>query len=311
MDREGPFHAEAASEKYPASAFHEILDAIAAEYWSSGRKPMWPELLFVDERGVWPAPDTPRPWHPCQEIRSAGDRTNVYDGPLLGFPFFAEELAAFMVDGWGRICIRNDFGPWETGPIVGPDYAARRAAVVSKAADTEPAPVSDPGYATQRLSVVAREALTEAYHVLRMAALEVDHLLPASLRYGRTRLVEGPEANDDERVDEARDRLFDNDPELHRRWREVVVRRLLHARSPSVSQPPVKVVPRLKQQETAILDTLVAEGFDPLALPPPARRGLPSPAKQPIKKALGFTTDVFEKAWKRLRADGRLRDSTR
>ena len=72
--------------------------------------------------------------------------------------------------------------------------------------------------------------------------------------------------------------------------------------------PPPKPVQRQQAQEGAILAKLVELGFDPQALPsPPA--GKPSAAKQATKAALMYSTDVMNKAWQRLRDDGRIKDA--
>jgi hypothetical protein len=75
-------------------------------------------------------------------------------------------------------------------------------------------------------------------------------------------------------------------------------------------------VPRLIWQETVVLQTLLDLGYDPLALRPlknGARSGWP---KQSVRKHLvesahtkhAFTRDIFDKTWKRLRKEGRIKD---
>ncbi|MFG6412472.1 hypothetical protein ACG02S_01020 [Roseateles sp. DC23W] len=76
---------------------------------------------------------------------------------------------------------------------------------------------------------------------------------------------------------------------------------------PATGHGPTKAVQRQRAHENAILAKLVECGFTPAALPkPPA--GKPSAAKQAAKAALPLTSNVFEKAWKRLRADKRVQD---
>jgi hypothetical protein len=76
-------------------------------------------------------------------------------------------------------------------------------------------------------------------------------------------------------------------------------------------------VARLLWQETVVLQTLVDLGYDPLRLRPlknGARSGWP---KQSVRERLletahtkhVFTNDVFAKAWKRLRHQGRIADA--
>jgi hypothetical protein len=76
----------------------------------------------------------------------------------------------------------------------------------------------------------------------------------------------------------------------------------------TAAQSPLQ---RQPAQEAEILATLLLLGFDPLAIPSPPRRGLPSPAKREVQRALGYTTDVMKKAWQRLRDDGRIKDAAR
>ena len=70
-------------------------------------------------------------------------------------------------------------------------------------------------------------------------------------------------------------------------------------------QRETKPVPRLQAQEAAILAKLVELEFDPKALPaqPSGRRSAP---KQDVRSALRYTKDVMNKAWLRLRRDGRV-----
>jgi hypothetical protein len=65
---------------------------------------------------------------------------------------------------------------------------------------------------------------------------------------------------------------------------------------------------RQQAHDQAILAKLKELGFDAHALPA-APAGKPSPAKQQVKAALCLTTDVMNKAWQRLRADGAIKDA--
>lgn len=67
-------------------------------------------------------------------------------------------------------------------------------------------------------------------------------------------------------------------------------------------------LPRQRQQEAAIIAKLQELGFDPLKLPPIAKGG-DSPAKSAVRLALGSsqTKAVFDKAWKRLQQDVRIK----
>lgn len=71
---------------------------------------------------------------------------------------------------------------------------------------------------------------------------------------------------------------------------------------------PIRAVPAQRAQEEAILQKLRELGFDPLAVPA-AQPGRPSAAKKAVREALGYTSAVFEHAWKRLRGDGRVKDA--
>lgn len=72
--------------------------------------------------------------------------------------------------------------------------------------------------------------------------------------------------------------------------------------------PPPRPVQRQEAQEAAILAKLIELGYEPQALPTPPT-GKPSAAKQAVKAALGYSTDVMNKAWQRLRADQRIKDA--
>lgn len=72
--------------------------------------------------------------------------------------------------------------------------------------------------------------------------------------------------------------------------------------------PPPQPVQRRAAQEDAILAKLVELSFDPQAVPRGSAGGL-SAAKNAVRVALGYTTDVMNKAWQRLRTDGRIKDA--
>lgn len=72
---------------------------------------------------------------------------------------------------------------------------------------------------------------------------------------------------------------------------------------------PPKPLQRLRAQEVAILAKLVELGIDPQAMPP-APPGKLSAAKQTARAQLGYSKDVMNKAWNRLRTDGRIKDAT-
>ena len=65
---------------------------------------------------------------------------------------------------------------------------------------------------------------------------------------------------------------------------------------------------RQRAQELAILAKLTDLGVDPKAVPP-APAGKPSKAKQDVQAALGYSKDVMNKAWQRLRTAGDIRDA--
>ncbi|ACB35727.1 hypothetical protein Lcho_3471 [Leptothrix cholodnii SP-6] len=74
------------------------------------------------------------------------------------------------------------------------------------------------------------------------------------------------------------------------------------AESPTVARQ------RQRAQELAILAKLTDLGVDAKAVPP-APAGKPSKAKQDVKAALGYSKDVMNKAWQRLRSAGDIRDA--
>lgn len=71
---------------------------------------------------------------------------------------------------------------------------------------------------------------------------------------------------------------------------------------------PTKPVQRQAAQEAAILAKLAELGFDAGAVPA-APAGKPSQAKQAVRAALGYSTDVMNKAWQRLRTTGVIKDA--
>ena len=71
---------------------------------------------------------------------------------------------------------------------------------------------------------------------------------------------------------------------------------------------PAKPLQRQRAQEAAILAKLVELGFDAKAVPP-APAGKPSPAKQAVRAALGYSPVVMNKAWQRLRKAGAISDA--
>lgn len=68
---------------------------------------------------------------------------------------------------------------------------------------------------------------------------------------------------------------------------------------------PTKRVPASRAQEAAVIAQLIALDFDPVALPPYPRGGS-SEAKKQVKAALGYSDEVFKKAWQRLSDDGKI-----
>lgn len=77
---------------------------------------------------------------------------------------------------------------------------------------------------------------------------------------------------------------------------------------PAPTPGPATPVQRHRAQEEAILAKLTELGFTPTALPCP-EPGKESKAKKAVKEALGYSHDVMKKAWRRLRADGRIKDA--
>jgi hypothetical protein len=72
------------------------------------------------------------------------------------------------------------------------------------------------------------------------------------------------------------------------------------------AKPTPRPVQRQAAQEEAILTTLSELGINAQAVPA-APAGKPSPAKQAVRAKLGFSPDVMNKAWQRLRTAGRIK----
>jgi len=72
--------------------------------------------------------------------------------------------------------------------------------------------------------------------------------------------------------------------------------------------PPPKPVQRQATQNAATLAKLAELGINAHAVPT-APPGKPSPAKQAVRAALGYSEDVMNKAWQRLRTAGEIKDA--
>ncbi len=117
-------------------------------------------------------------WHPYCEIMAPGS-PNPLDEPWLKFPFTARQLAALMVEGWGR-SIQEAYGDWDDGPnkddlqrislLGGKATEALSAAYAAYRDAVEMAPRLD-----STLEETARE-LTEQYDVAREAAIAQEDL---------------------------------------------------------------------------------------------------------------------------------------
>lgn len=95
-----------------------------------------------------------------------------------------------------------------------------------------------------------------------------------------------------------------------RSWLQSSRRMVVEVVAPAQSQPSPKPLQRQKAQQLAILQKLRELGYEPEALPK-ARSGKSSAAKQAVKAALGYTQDVMNKAWQKLRSDGQIKDESR
>jgi len=75
----------------------------------------------------------------------------------------------------------------------------------------------------------------------------------------------------------------------------------------AVEVPP-KPIQRSQAQDVAILAKLRDLGFDPQAVPAP-EEGKTHQIKRRVQAELGYSPAVMNKAWTRLRADGRVKDA--
>jgi hypothetical protein len=71
---------------------------------------------------------------------------------------------------------------------------------------------------------------------------------------------------------------------------------------------PPRPLQRQAAHDAAILGKLAELGFDAQAVPR-APAGKPSPAKQQVRAGLGYSADVMNKAWQRLRDVGAIKDA--
>lgn len=78
--------------------------------------------------------------------------------------------------------------------------------------------------------------------------------------------------------------------------------------NPGPVAPPPRPVPRRRAQEEAILATLAELNINPQAIPRPSP-GKQSKEKNAVRNALRYSRDVMNKAWQRLRDDGRIKDA--
>lgn len=237
-------HGRGGEASYGRSDFESIVTRLDVNGYASAAFGIGPNRIFkINAQGVWIEPDSsdgaPR-WHPKSETRLHGGG-NPYDEPLLPFPFTAKQLAAFMVDGYGEMFLRLEFGEWEDGPDIGADYP------------------------TLRLPASAREVMDEAYAAFRVAAKGAEHLLPQDVRRlesvhvaAKAKLrrferrneqdAENPEHFERKRcVDNAKSELENaraQDTDISRMWRKAVVTHLLMPRlaqsmSSTTESPPL------------------------------------------------------------------------
>ena len=104
------------SDTYSKSAFDaiagdELNDFLEASEYPSRRDDRPLDSVRIDEQGVWVHQRFDISWTPICEIEGRNPR----DEPALPFPFSAQELAAFLIDGVGYF-IRDMYGKWADGP---------------------------------------------------------------------------------------------------------------------------------------------------------------------------------------------------
>ena len=94
--------------------------------------------------------------------------------------------------------------------------------------------------------------------------------------------------------------------ELERYLSDLALPIALRTGEPEVQEPPARAVPTRVQNAEIVLAALRAAAYDPLALPP-RKNGSPT-AKKDARAKCKLSPYQFDRAWKALRADGRIKE---
>ena len=101
-----------------------------------------------------------------------------------------------------------------------------------------------------------------------------------------------------------------NEPRIE--WRFTKPLRAEHQASAENAEIHVKSKQRRSSQEETILRLITSMGFEAMAIPKatPGKRGIKAQVKAMLRTEPGWEGSIFDKAWQRLRDDGRIRDKT-
>lgn len=242
---------------------------------------------------------------------------NPLTAPCLPFPFTANELAAFLLDGVGAV-VTSYYGNWADGPDEGMlDSLGVLAREPRNALRQAYAAYSNAEKAVGKLDEVLQQQAHELQRSFNQANLDANALervfesgASEAERSARRETARASVAALKVQADATTTRAT-NELVV---WRRAMVNQLLLPVVVSHTGPLVAAgtsvpLPRQRAQEKRILELIEAAGHDALKLPKSERgkKGIKSTVKVlALKEPALFTPNSFDKAWQRLREDGRL-----
>lgn len=267
-------------------------------------------------------------WSPACDLEEGPDSPDPLTTPALPFPFTARQFAAFMLDGWGWF-LHQQFADADGRLDVETMHA--RLGGVRDAKPREALAEAFAALACARQHVGEPDStLVQAHQAAQVAYDEAQQgaeLLPDWREVGiseeecKARVERRKAVTAAAQVALANARKASEKD--HAAWRRSMVRWLLsvpvrrlsreQSAAPSNKEPAgsaseaaasTRHLYRARAQENAILTKFRELGLDPMKVPRP-KPGKSSPPVTTVRAALGYSTDVMQKAMARLRKDGR------
>lgn len=248
-------------------------------------------------------------WTPACDAEEGLGSPDPLTTPALPFPFTARQLAAFLLDGWGWFLharFADEDGQLDLGTV---------QALLGSVRDAKPREAIAAAFAAlaqARQHVGEADASVFASELAAVAAFETATARAERLHDGREGGITERERSArvqrrNEMTAAAKAALGKSQSARekdHSTWRRATVRWLLgggiQAAEASSSTRPM---PRAQAQENAILAKFSELGIDPMKLPRP-KPGKSCPPVAKVRAALGYSTDVMQKAMARLLRDG-------